>query len=98
MIRATWHTLAKRELFDGIDFYESRVPGLGAFLLVEAEAAVQQIRRHPRSGPVVLGEVRRWSLSQFPYHVVYRIEERRIFILALAHQKRYPLYWAQRVR
>lgn len=98
MIRATWHPLAKRELFDGIDFYEGRVSGLGALFLAEVEDAVHQIRRHPRSGPVILGEARRWTLSQFPYHVIYRIEEKRIFILALAHQNRHPLYWTQRVQ
>lgn len=96
MIRATWHSLAKRELFESLDFYERRAAGLGEILLSSIEDAVAQVRRNPRSSPVVLGEIRRRGIHRFPYSIVYRLEEDRIFILAVAHQKRRPRYWARR--
>lgn len=65
--------------------------------LATIENAVARIRRHPRSGPLVLGSIRRLSVRPFPYGVIYRIEEDRIFILAIAHDKRRPRYWAKRV-
>jgi len=97
VIRATWHPLAKRELFESIDFYEDRVSGLGEIFLTAIEDAVAQARRHPRSSPLVFREIRRRGLRRFPYSVVYRLEEDRIFILAVAHQKRRPRYWARRI-
>jgi toxin ParE1/3/4 len=98
LIRASWHPLATRELFDALDFYQKRAEGLDEALLDIIEAAVSRIRRHPRSGVSILSNIRRVSVATFPYSVVYRIEEERIFILAIAHEKRRPLYWARRAR
>lgn len=95
MTRVAWHPLARRELFEGSDFYE-REARLGEDFLVQVEKALDQIRRYPRSGPTILGESRRCRLNRFPYNLVYRIEADRIFILALAHHKRRPFYWARR--
>ena len=40
-------------------------------------------------------------MSRFPYSLIYRIEKvgqrDQIFILAVAHQKRRPRYWAKRI-
>src|SRR5215210_7742152 len=58
VIRASWHPLAKRELFEGADFYEARADGLDEAFLAAIESAIARIRRHPRSGPLVLGSIR----------------------------------------
>lgn len=96
MIRAAWHPLAKRELFESQDFYEDRATGLGAAFLDSVEAAVTGIRRHSHSGSSVDVSLRRSRVLRFPYSLIYRIEEKRIFILAVAHDKRKPRYWAGR--
>ena len=95
MIRVAWHPLARRELFESSDFYQ-REAGLGEDFLAKAEKAIDQIRRHPHSGPRILGERRKCRLTRYPYNLVYRIEADRIFILALAHHKRRPYYWTRR--
>lgn len=97
MIRAAWHPLAKRELFEAQDFYEGRAAGLGASFLDRVEAAVLLIRRYPQSGSLVGAPLRQSRMIQFPYSLVYRVDEERIFILAVAHDKRKPRYWARRV-
>jgi len=97
VIRAAWHPLAKRELFEAQDFYEDRAAGLGDTFLERVEAAVLLIRRYPRSGSAAGASLRQARVLQFPYSLVYRIEEERIFILAVAHDKRRPRYWARRV-
>jgi hypothetical protein len=51
VIRAAWHPLARRELFEGSDFYDREVAGLGESF-TRVEKAVDQIRRYPHSGPV----------------------------------------------
>jgi len=96
VIRAGWHPLARRELFEDSDFYEREVAGLGDAFLTQVEKAVDQIRRYPHSGPTILGATRRCRVSRFPYNLVYRIDPERIYILALAHHKRRPYYWARR--
>ena len=41
---------------------------------------------------------RRALLGRFPYFVVYRERSRKIEIIAVAHAKRRPGYWARRVK
>jgi len=96
VIRAAWHPLSKRELFEAQDFYEDRAAGLGDTFLERVEAAVLLIRRYPHSGSVAGASLRQSRVPQFPYGIVYRVEAERIFILALAHDKRKPRYWARR--
>jgi toxin ParE1/3/4 len=96
VIRATWHPLAKRELFESQDFYEDRAAGLGAAFLESVEAATAGIRRHPYSGSPVDAVLRRFRIVRFPYSLIYRVYEERVFILAVAHDKRRPSYWAGR--
>jgi hypothetical protein len=44
VIRAAWHHLARRELFESMDFYEEEVVGLGETFLDRVEKAVERIR------------------------------------------------------
>lgn len=101
MTPASWHPLARRELLEASAFYEAESEGLGAILLDEVQNALERLGHHSRIGREVLPEVRGLLVSRFPYSIVYRIErdQRRdqIFILAFAHHKRRPRYWAKRV-
>jgi plasmid stabilization system protein ParE len=96
VIRAAWHPLAKRELFEAQDFYEDRAAGLGEAFLESVEAAILLVRRHPQSGSVTGASLRQSRVPRFPYSLIYRVEAERIFILAVAHDKRRPRYWARR--
>lgn len=101
MIRLAWHPLARSELFEATEFYEKESSGLGGLFLDRVQVALDHLRRHPRVGRELLPEVRRFLVLRFPYSLVYRIEavrrQERIFILAVAHQKRRPRYWARRL-
>jgi plasmid stabilization system protein ParE len=97
----SWHPLARRELFEASAYYEGEPEGLGEVFLDEVQQGLEHLKFHPRIGREVLSEVRRFLVSRFPYSIVYRIEKyrrrERIFVLAVAHQKRRPRYWAKRV-
>jgi plasmid stabilization system protein ParE len=41
------------------------------------------------------GEVRRAVVSRFPYAVFYRIEPKRVVVLAVLHMARDPKVWPQ---
>ena len=90
------HPLAKRELFEAQDFYENRAAGLGAAFLETVETATANIRRYPHSGSAVDTVLRQSRVVRFPYSLIYRVEEERLFILAVSHDKRRPRYWAGR--
>jgi plasmid stabilization system protein ParE len=94
--RIAWHPLARRELFESSDFYEREVAGLGEIFLDKIEGALQRIREHPRSGPAVLHKARKRRVGRFPYNLIYWIEADHIFVLAVAHHKKRPYYWARR--
>ena len=43
-------------------------------------------------------ESRRAYLKHFPYHVLFRIADDQLEVLALAHNRRRPLYWRSRIQ
>lgn len=89
------------ELRDAVRWYEQRRVGLGLSFLSAVDAAVDLLKRWPRSGVPIAGleasDVRRAPISSFPYHVAYLIVGERIKVLAIAHDRRRPVYWSGRV-
>ena len=96
MIPYEFHYEAEDELVESAVFYESRVIGLGESFTSEVQRAVNIIRNHPALGSPLGAKVRRFLVRRFPYNVIYRHDEGRIFILAVAHQHRRPGYWRHR--
>ena len=81
-------------------WYESRRADLGVEFF---DAAVRQIVEFPRAGapvPRVPKDVlvRRVAVRRFPYHVVYLETPDALRVLAIAHDRRKPGYWKERVR
>jgi len=93
----TFHTEAESELRAGLNYYEEHQPGLGGVLLREFESALQRLCDNPLAFAMEedVG-VRYCPLHQFPISIVYVELEERIWIVAIAHQHRRPLYWAKR--
>jgi plasmid stabilization system protein ParE len=96
VIAYSFHPDADAELEGAIQFYETRVRGLGRSFLAEVERTIFLIRHFPDAGkPEALG-CRRVVVARFPYSVVYRHAQDRILVLAIAHQRRRPGYWRRR--
>jgi len=90
--------LARRELADATDYYDSKGENLGDALLLEVGKALQHLSVAPLSCPVLRGEIRRRPLFRFPYSILYRVAGRSIQIVALIHQRRGPKYIGARLR
>jgi plasmid stabilization system protein ParE len=88
---------AAAEIFEAVDWYESRAKGLGAEFLRSLDAGLAAIRRNPLACPVVLGTVRRAVLRRFPYTLIYNVSEDGILIVACIHGRRDPKRWQERV-
>ncbi len=84
---------AKLDLLDGVEYYESKSPGLGLDFEKEVKASIGQIRNSPERWPKKDDDTRRILLHSFPYSIVYIYYEDHVWIIAIAHHKRKPDYW-----
>ena len=92
---------ATSELEDAARWYEERHTGLGLAFLAAVDEAVVAMAEWPRIAPRVDGvaedvEVRQAPLARFPYFVAYVIAGEAVVVLAIAHERRRPLYWSGR--
>ena len=87
---------AERELNEAVDFYDLESPGLGDAFLAEVEHALTQVEAFPEAAEPLRDGVRRRLLHTFPYALLYSLRSDEVRVLAVAHQRRRPLYWEGR--
>jgi len=93
-----FHRAATAEHYDNVNFYEDRLPGLGADYLKEFESVMAHICTAPNFYPTIGAPgIHKAGLKRFPFHVIYRAEQNQIIVLAVAHQRRQPAYWSKRL-
>ena len=97
-----FHPEARAELFADVDWYGEREFELGERFEVAVRAAVDAAVESPESAVVWPGWdrvplVRSKGVSDFPYRVVYFVRDDLLMIVAVAHAKRRPGYWRERV-
>ena len=93
-----FHRAATAEHYDNVNFYEGRLPGLGADYLKEFETIMAHICTAPNFYPTIgTPDIHKAGLKRFPFHVIYRTEQNQIIVLAVAHQRRQPAYWSKRL-
>jgi hypothetical protein len=97
-MKCRFHRAATGEHLDNVAFYESRQPGLGADYLSEFEKTMAHICTAPSFYPAIgASNIHKAGLKRFPFHIIYRAESAQIVVLAVAHQRRRPSYWAGRL-
>lgn len=88
---------AKDEFLVAVRYYEECQEGLGRRFRVVIETAVQLISESPFMYRLLKAPFRRYLLPKFPYSIIYSIEPDHIHIIAVAHNKRKPEYWLNRI-
>lgn len=96
-MRLIYHPDAEAELIEAAQFYDRRVPTLGAQLLEGADSAVRVIQEAPDRWSVIEADVRHYLIPRFPYAIYYRVLPDYLRILAFAHHSRHPDYWHYRL-
>jgi len=92
-----FHPAAEAEYLETIAYYESRKPGLGTMYLVEFEKIMVSVCESPyRCRIERKPDIRRRVMVRFPFTILYRVASGSVQILAVAHQKRRPVYWIGR--
>jgi plasmid stabilization system protein ParE len=89
---------AMEEINAAFEWYLQRSPRAANAFLSELDAALAHIVSHPQLHPTYTENTRRSILERFPYSAIFQEKDDTILIIALAHAKRRPGYWAQRVK
>lgn len=92
---------AASELDAAAAWYDEQRPGLGEAFIDAVETALGLLADWPGSGAPATGladglDVRRVPVARFPYHLPYVVIEDHVRVLAVAHDRRRPGYWAPR--
>ena len=88
---------AEQEMLEAASYYESQAAGLGEDYLSEIERAVASIAEFPNTWPIIGGKLRRRLVRRFPFGILYSVEPEEIVIIAVAHLRRKPGYWRERI-
>lgn len=83
-------------------WYDDRQVGLADAFLAEMQAAFESIRHAPQSMALLeyyagKHEVRRCLMHRFPYAMIFVCRPDEVVIVAVAHTRRRPLYWLNRL-
>ncbi|WP_437185264.1 hypothetical protein SH668x_002363 [Planctomicrobium sp. SH668] len=93
---------AQGDAIEAAIWYDDRQASLGTEFLAVAHQAFQLIQSGSQSlskletyhGP---HDVRRLLLKRFPYAVVVLVRPEEVVVVAVAHTRRRPLYWLDRL-
>lgn len=88
-MRIVLHEQARADILRGIEFYESRSLGLGAYFETTVVAAIDTLRFMPRLHPVRRG-YHRMLVHRFPFAVYYKVAGERVVVLAVLDTRMNP--------
>ena len=78
-------------------WYAERSASAAVGFSEEIDAAESAITDFPDAWPPFAHGTRRYLLRRYPFSVIYRVESRRVLIVAVAHGHRRPGYWKSRL-
>jgi plasmid stabilization system protein ParE len=97
-VQSLWiHPAALEEAGAATDWYARRSRRAAERFLDELDAAVDQISRNPGQYPSYNFATRRMVLRRFPFVIIFREAAVRVEIIAIAHGRRRPGYWRDRL-
>lgn len=92
-----FHPQAWQEVEEAAEWYGQQNPEASIRFLSILHDGLESISRRPRRWPGYLRSTRRLILFKFPFSIIYREEPFEVSIVAIAHHKRRPEYWKDRL-
>jgi plasmid stabilization system protein ParE len=94
--------VAQREAREAARWYEGNRDGLGDEFLEELARVFEHIEKFPHAATQIPvsdanREVRRTVLDRFPYVVIHEVRAEGVMVIAVAHGRRKPRYWIDRL-
>ena len=92
------HGDAKAEWDEAADYYRACAPGLARAFVAQVSESLDRIARTPRASPTYMQtRARKCLVARFPYMVFFVEFEDLIWVVAIAHARREPGYWRERL-
>ncbi len=89
---------AQEEFLDIVDYYEQIYSGLGLAFKEEINKVINLITQFPGLCSKCNDGTQRISTHRFPYQVIFFSFQDTLWIIAVAHHKRFPEYWKNRLK
>ena len=90
-------TLAQQEIDEAVAWFNEQVDGRGLVFLDELDRVVRLVKSYPFASTKIERDIRRCLFARFPYSLIYGVEEQTIVVIAVAHSRRSPRYWIDRL-
>jgi toxin ParE1/3/4 len=88
---------ALAEIADAAAYYQSHNPEAAERFFTAVDAGAELLETHPYAGRRTRFGARRLTLRKYPYDLVYRLHDGGVLVTAVAHHRRKPWYWANRM-
>ena len=92
-----FHSAATTELEEGGRYYSKLDPDLGLGFRAEISRLIKNIIGNPQMPRERSHRYRRVNFHRFPFYLTYVIRSETIYVMAIAHEKRHPDYWIDRL-
>ena len=92
-----FHPQAEQEYLTALSWYRERSLIAATHFESVFDQAVGRIREAPRRWPIYFKDFRKYTLRQFPISIVYQEFPSEIVVFAVAHGRRQPGYWRDRM-
>ena len=92
-----FHPKAISEASAAARWYQERSYATGKAFISELDRIIKKIIETPRIYSRYLRDTRRALFHRFPFGVVFRIVSEKIEVVAIAHGRRRPGYWKDRL-
>jgi plasmid stabilization system protein ParE len=96
-MKITVAVAARADLDEATAYYDAQSPGLGRQFFDEYSAALERIRAYPEAWAKTSARARQCQMKRFPYALIYRVKPDVITVVAIAHMRRKPGYWRNRL-
>jgi plasmid stabilization system protein ParE len=88
---------ALAEIADAATYYQKRSSKAAKGFFSAVDDGVELLADYPHAGRPTRFGARRLTLREYPYDLVYRLHEGEVLVTAVAHHRRKPWYWADRM-
>jgi plasmid stabilization system protein ParE len=96
-VKVKFLTLAQQEVDEAFVWFDERTEGRGVEFLDELDRVVRLVNAYPLASVEIEPEIRRCLFARFPYSLIDGIEDETIIVIAVAHARRSPRYWVDRL-
>jgi len=94
-----FNAAARLELHELIESFARENRSLAIRFVSDLTSSISLLESNPRMGSQHAHGTRRMLLRQFPYVLIYGVDEDDcITIVAVSHQRRRPSYWRNRIQ